>query len=161
MSAQHSHPGFGHEVGATIRLAAPLAMAQLAQVAMGATDTVLLGSLGRDALAAGGLGANLYFTLMIVVAGGLIAVSILVSHARGAGNEARIAPILRGGFVLALLSAVPPMLLLWQAEPILLAIGEPAGLANAIARYDKVLLFAMPASLKSPSLPNGTSRNMK
>jgi MATE family multidrug resistance protein len=147
MSAQHSHPRFGHEVGATIRLAAPLAMAQLAQVAMGATDTVLLGTLGRDALAAGGLGANLFFTLMIVVAGGLIAVSILVAHARGAGDETRIAPILRGGFVLALLSAVPPMLLLWHAEPILLAIGEPAPLANAIARYDRVLLFAMPASL--------------
>jgi MATE family multidrug resistance protein len=147
MSAIQSHPRFGQEVGATIRLAAPLAMAQLAQVAMGATDTVLLGSLGRDALAAGGLGANLFFTLMIVVAGGLISVSILVSHARGSGNEARIAPILRGGFLLALLSAVPPMLLLWNVEPILLAIGEPAALADSIARYDRVLLFAMPASL--------------
>jgi len=79
-------PRFRQELAATIRLAAPLALAQLAQVAMGATDTVLLGTLGRDALAAGGLGANLFFTLMIVVAGGLIAVSILVSHARGAGS---------------------------------------------------------------------------
>ncbi|MDB5396350.1 MAG: family efflux transporter [Rhodospirillales bacterium] len=147
MSVEQSHPRFGQEVGATLRLAAPLAMAQLAQVAMGATDTVLLGSLGRDALAAGGLGANLYFTLMIVVAGGLIAVSILVSHARGSGNEARIAPILRSGFLLALLSALPPMLLLWNAEPLLLAIGEPPVLAGAIAHYDRVLLFAMPASL--------------
>ncbi len=147
MSLPQSHPRFGAEIGATIRLAAPLALAQLAQIAMGATDTVLLGSLGRDALAAGGLGANLFFTLMIVVAGGLISVSILVAHARGAGDEARIAPILRGGVVLGLLSALPPMLLLWNGEPILLAVGEPPVLAHAIAQYDKVLLFAMPASL--------------
>jgi MATE family multidrug resistance protein len=147
MSVEQSHPRFGQEVGATLRLAAPLAMAQLAQVAMGATDTILLGSLGRDALAAGGLGANLFFTLMIVVAGGLISVSILVAHARGAGDESRIGPILRGGFLLALLSALPPMLLLWNGEPILLAIGEPPALAQAIAHYDRILLFAMPASL--------------
>src|SRR5277367_5540733 len=140
-------PRFSHEIGATLRLAAPLALAQLAQVAMGATDTILLGTLGRDALAAGGLGANLYFTLMIVVSGGLIAVSILVAHARGAGKHDHIAPILRGGFLLALLSAIPPMLLLWNEHPLLLAIGEPPALADAIARYDRILLFAMPASL--------------
>jgi MATE family multidrug resistance protein len=147
MSPSSHSPRFGHEIAATVRLAAPLAMAQLAQVAMGATDTVLLGSLGRDGLAAGGLGANLYFTLMIVVAGGLISVSILVAHARGAGEMHKIAPIMRGGFLLALLSAVPPMLLLWNEHPLLLAIGEPPALADAIARYDRILLFAMPASL--------------
>jgi len=140
-------PRFGHEIAATVRLATPLAMAQLAQIAMGATDTILLGSLGQDALAAGGLGANLFFTLMIVVAGGLISVSILVAHARGAGEMHKIAPIMRGGFLLALLSAIPPMLLLWNEHPLLLAIGEPPALADAIARYDRILLFAMPASL--------------
>jgi MATE family multidrug resistance protein len=140
-------PRFRQELAATIRLAAPLALAQLAQVAMGATDTVLLGTLGSDTLAAGGLGANLYFTLMIVVAGGLIAVSILVAHARGAGRHDRIGPIVRGGFLLALLSAVPPMLLLWNVHPLLTMIGEPPALADAIARYDRILLFAMPASL--------------
>jgi MATE family multidrug resistance protein len=140
-------PRFAHELAATVRLAAPLALAQLAQVAMGATDTILLGTLGRDALAAGGLGANLYFTLMIVVSGGLISVSILVSHARGAGDSHRIGPILRGGFLLALLAAVPPMLLLWNERPLLALIGEPPALADAIAHYDRVLLFAMPASL--------------
>jgi multidrug resistance protein, MATE family len=147
MSVSQTTPRFGKELGATIRLAAPLAAAQLAQIAMGATDTVLLGTLGRDGLAAGGLGANLYFTLMIVVAGGLISVSILVAHARGSGTEGRIGPVLRGGFLLALLASIPPMLLLWNIEPLILAIGEPPALAHAIAQYDRILLFALPASL--------------
>ncbi len=147
MSAQHTPMRFSAEVAAMIRLAAPLALAQLAQIAMGATDTVMLGTFGRNALAAGGLGANLFFTSMIVVAGLLMSVSILVSHARGADNRTRIAPSFRGGVLLAVALALPPMLLLWNIEPILLRIGEAPELAHAIARYDRVLLFAMPASL--------------
>jgi MATE family multidrug resistance protein len=147
MSNYHPNPRFGPEAAAMVRLAAPLALAQLAQIAMGTTDTVLLGSLGRDALAAGGLGTNLFFTLMLVTSGGLMTVSILVAHARGAGENWRIPFALRGGVLLSLLIAIPPMLLLSQAEPILLLIGEPAQLAHAIGRYDGVLLFAMPAAL--------------
>jgi MATE family multidrug resistance protein len=138
---------FGVETRAMIRLAVPLALAQLAQIAMGATDTVLLGSLGRDGLAAGGLGANLFFTLSIIMTGGMIPVSIVVSNARGAGEPERIGLALRSGLVLALLASIPPMLLLWNIEPILLLIGQAPDLAHAIARYDRVLLFAAPAIL--------------
>lgn len=147
MSPNHPSPSVRDEARALVRLAAPLALAQLAQVAMGATDTVLLGTLGQHALAAGGLGANLFFTLMIIVSGGLIPVSIIVSHARGAGQPDRIAEALRAGMALAALISIPPMVLLWNAEPILLAIGEPAELASSIASYLRVLLFAMPASM--------------
>src|SRR5579862_2586758 len=99
---------FGAEIRAMIKLAAPLALAQLAQVAMGATDTVLLGSLGREGLAAGGLGANLFFTLAIIMTGGMIPVSIVVSRARGACEPERIGLALRSGLALALASAIPP-----------------------------------------------------
>src|ERR1700750_2889281 len=68
----------------TARLAAPLAIAQLSQMAMSVTDTVLLGSLGPDALAAGGLGANLFFVVVTLLQGVLTSVSVSVSHARGA-----------------------------------------------------------------------------
>lgn len=147
MSAPKTVPRFGQELGATLHLAVPIATAQLAQIAMGTTDTILLGSLGRDALAAGGLGANLFFTLMIISQSTLASVGILVSHARGSGDPARIGPALRGGFALATLIAILPMLLLWQAEPILLGIGEPDALAHAISRYVRVLLLAMPAAM--------------
>ena len=48
MSAPSTYPPLGAEITATARLAAPLALAQLAQIAMGTTDIVLLGTLGRD-----------------------------------------------------------------------------------------------------------------
>ena len=39
------------------------------------------------------------------------------------------------------------MILLWNIEPVILAIGEAPALAHAIATYDRILLFALPASL--------------
>ncbi|HLG88449.1 MAG TPA: MATE family efflux transporter [Alphaproteobacteria bacterium] len=147
MSAANATPRLSEELKATIHLATPIAAAQLAQVAMGATDTILLGSIGRDALAAGGLGANLFFVVSIVFQSVLVSVGILVAQARGAGNEERIGSAMRGGFLLAPLIALLPMLFLWQVEPIMMAIGEAPDLAHAIGRYDRVMLLAAPAMM--------------
>ncbi len=140
-------PHFGPELRATFRLAAPLALTQLAQIGMGLTDTVMLGGLGRDALAAGGLGSAMFFTLVVVLQGLVMSVSILVAHARGAGDTGKIPALLRGGFVLATLAAAPLMLLLWKAEPLLLLVGEPPRLAHDVMGYVQILLFATPASM--------------
>src|SRR5688572_18454141 len=93
---------FGQETSATLRLATPLAAAAVAQMGMGLTDTILLGSLGRDALAAGGLGAGLFFTTTAIMQSAMTGVGVLVAHARGSGHVARISPIFRAGTVLAL-----------------------------------------------------------
>jgi MATE family multidrug resistance protein len=147
MSPNESFAEVGGEVRAILRLAAPLATAQIAQVAMGATDTVLLGSLGPDQLAAGGLGANLFFTSVIMVQGGLASIGIVVSHARGAGEIGRIGGTMRGGFLLATFAALPLMVLLRAIAPVLIGIGEPEGLARDIARFEQVLLLGAPAAL--------------
>ena len=71
-------PHFSQEIRTTLTLAAPLALAQLAQMGMGLTDTIMLGALGRDALAAGGLGAGLFFTITTVLQGLVFGVGILL-----------------------------------------------------------------------------------
>ncbi len=147
MIASLSSPRFGPELRATFQLAAPLALAQLAQIGMGLTDTVMLGALGRDALAAGGLGSATYFTLVVVLQGLVASVGILVAHARGAGDDAKIPALLRGGFVLAALTAAPLMLLLWNLGPFLVLIGEPERLTHDVMGYIRILLFAAPAHM--------------
>jgi len=135
------------ELGATFNLAAPLALAQLAQIGMGVTDTVMLGSVGRDAIAAGGLGSNMFFTFSMVLQGLVMGVGTLVAHARGAGTPEKIAPILRAGVLIAVLAALPLMLLMLDVEDVLLLLGEPANLAHDVARYNHILLLAAPATL--------------
>lgn len=135
------------ELRATFHLAAPLALAQLAQIGMGVTDTVMLGSVGRDAIAAGGLGANVFFTLSAILQGLVMSVGILVAHARGADAPDKIAPILRGGLLIALMAAIPLMLFMLDIAHVLRLIGEPANLAHDVGRYNQILLLAAPASM--------------
>ena len=131
----------------TVRLASPLAIAQLAQMAMGVTDTVLLGTIGSEAVAAGGLGASLFFTAVILMQGVLTSVSILVAQARGSGRESETPGLYWAGFLLSLLLIVPPFLLFSAAEPLLLAFGEPPRLASDIGVYLGVLRWGTPGAL--------------
>jgi MATE family multidrug resistance protein len=131
----------------TARLAAPLAIAQLSQMAMGVTDTILLGSLGPDALAAGGLGANLFFVVVTLLQGVLTSVSVSVAHARGANAEDRVPRIYWTGLLLSVLLAVPAFALLSYAEEILLAFHEPATLARNVGEYCAMLRWGTPGSL--------------
>lgn len=140
-------PTLGRHAADTARLAGPLAIAQLSQMAMSVTDTVLLGSLGADALAAGGLGANLFFVVVTVLQGVLTSVSVSVAQARGADDESRVPHIYWTGFALSLLLAVPAFALLSFAAPILLALGEPPLLAHHVGEYAAVLRWGAPASL--------------
>ena len=132
---------------AIARLAAPLAVAQLAQMAMGITDTILLGQLGNDALAAGGLGATLFFTAIVLLQGVLTAVSVMVSQARGAGRDDAVPGLYWTGMALTLLLSIVAFALFSLLEPILLAIGEPAGLARDTARYTDVLRWGAPGAM--------------
>src|SRR5271169_4925057 len=95
------------EMRATFAVAGPLAAANLAQMAMGFTNTVMVGSLGSAALAAAGLGASLYFTVAMVCSGILTAVAPHAAHAIGAGDSRRAGRVAGAGLVLAALLAVP------------------------------------------------------
>ncbi len=136
----------------TIRLAAPLAIAQIAQIAMAATDTILLGRLSSDALAAGGLAANMYFTLNIMLAGVVTACAVLVSQARGAKLEQRVPVIYWSTLLLSLLLAIPSFVILSSIGPLLRAIDEPPLLVANVERYMSVLRWAAPATLISNGL---------
>ncbi|MFC0398670.1 MATE family efflux transporter [Paraburkholderia rhizosphaerae] len=140
-------PSLTRHAADTARLAAPLAIAQLSQMAMSVTDTVLLGSLGPDALAAGGLGANLFFVVVTLLQGVLTSVSVSVAHARGAQADDRVPDIYWTGFALSMLLAVPAFVLLSFATPILTTFGEPTVLAQHIGEYCAVLRWGAPASL--------------
>ena len=55
------------EVRAIAALSGPMALTNLAQMAMGTTDVLMMGWLGPETLAAGALGTNLYLDRKSVV----------------------------------------------------------------------------------------------
>jgi len=122
-------------IRATLLLGLPLVGAQLAQMLMGVTDTLMLGWLGTEALAASVLGTNILFVLMITGFGFGSAVSALAAGAEGAGDIRGVRRIVRMGLWVSLIYGVLVMPIMFFAEEILIAIGQKPTLAAVADDY--------------------------
>ena len=140
-------PRVHDHVTALLRLALPIAASLLAQMAMALTDTILLGGLGEQALAAGGLATGLFFTLVVILQGIPSAASVTVSQALGAERTGRVGRITASAMLLGLGLSLPAFLAFGRAEWLLRRLGEPAGLAHDVGAYLAVLRWATPAAL--------------
>ena len=135
-----SAPGAGawrDEFASSLRLAIPLALAQLAQIAIQTTDVVMMGWLGRDDLAAGTLGSNLLFPTFLFGMGIVTATAPMMAQALGARQFRAIRRTARQGFWVAVVYAVPMGVLLWNVEQIFMlfdAADESTALAQAYLR---------------------------
>jgi MATE family multidrug resistance protein len=139
--------GIGAELRATLALGAPLAAANLAQMAMSVTNTVMVGRLGTLPLAAAGLGGVLYFTIGVMLQGILFAVAPLAAHALGAGDRRAAGRIAGAGLVLAVLLALPFVGALTSLDRLLQPLGYDAALAAEIGRYLRALAWGGAAFL--------------
>ncbi|MBE7384706.1 MAG: MATE family efflux transporter [Leptolyngbya sp. SIO1E4] len=101
---------FHTEARAFCKLAVPLASAQVAQSATGFADTIMMGRMGADVLAAGGLAAVVFLLLMVTISGMVMGVSPLIAEAVGAKQKRRIEQVARQGLWLSLLIAIPFMI---------------------------------------------------
>jgi MATE family multidrug resistance protein len=117
-------PPIAAEIRATLAVAAPLAAANLAQMAMQVTNAVMVGHLGAVPLAAAGLGNAL--TLLMTSQGLLTAVAPLAAHSFGAGDHPAAGRVAGGGLIVATAVAAPMMATLLVVPPLLSGLGyEP------------------------------------
>jgi multidrug resistance protein, MATE family len=136
------------ELRSSLHLAIPLISAQVAQSMTGFVDTVTMGWLGQETLAAGGLAATTFSTLLVTATGVVLAVSPLIAEAYGAGNSARIRQITCQGFWLSLLLAIPIMVLFAHMDALMLGLGQSANTAILANHYLDVMLWGfLPALL--------------
>ncbi|MBX6321403.1 MAG: MATE family efflux transporter [Rhodospirillaceae bacterium] len=133
------------EARATLALAWPLALTNLAQAAIGTTDVLLIGRLGPEALAAASLGLNLYFALFVSAMGIALGASPLMAQALGHRRHAvrEVRRTVRQGLWASALVALPIWLVLWHTEPILRLIGQQPALAAMAAAYVHTLQWAL------------------
>lgn len=117
----------------TLKLAFPLAVTQLGQIAMMTTDLALLGRLGDQVVAAAALSHTVLFAAFTLGMGLMSAVAPLASQAFGARNPRFVRRAVRVGLWAAVLAGVPLTALQFWGEDILLLLGqspEPAALAG-------------------------------
>ncbi len=120
---------------AFLKLAVPLAAAQLAQFAVSFVDTIMMGRLSTESLAAGGLAAATFQMSLTVVTGFVISVGVLTAEAYGAKEKSRIVGLARQGLWLTLLIGVPFTLLLWKMTPILTLLQQPLEVTALAQQY--------------------------
>ncbi|MDZ7704619.1 MAG: MATE family efflux transporter [Trueperaceae bacterium] len=131
----------------TVLLALPIVLAQLAQVSMTFVDTLMVGRLGPDALAAIALGSSIYSLVMMVCMGVLFAISPQVSQAYGADDVAMIGRATRQGLWLALGLTVVAVLVFQNAGAGLLWMGQDPEIAVLTAGYLRAISWGFVATL--------------
>jgi multidrug resistance protein, MATE family len=141
-----SSPAFAlwrQEARATAALAGPLVLTNLAQSAIQTTDIVLLGWLGARDLAAGFLGSNLYVALLIFGMGVVFASSPIMAEQLGRRRHSlrETRRTVRQAMWAAGTATLPAWVLLWQAEPILVLLGQEPALAADAARFTRTLMW--------------------
>jgi MATE family multidrug resistance protein len=139
-----THP-WRTELVATLRLAGPLALANLLQMMVYAIDVVFVAHLGAEALAAASLSVSL-FGLMVWSSSGMAgAVTALIAAEQGRGRHAirEIRRSVRMALWLAVALGLASMIVCEHGQAILLAAGEPQRIAVRAGGFLTVLQGAV------------------
>jgi MATE family multidrug resistance protein len=130
-----------------LKQAWPVLVAQVASVSMMLIDTALLGHFDAVDLAAAAVGSGIHVSVVLALVGILQAVAPLVAHQRGAGNDLAIGHIFHQGLWLALLLAVPGVLLMCYPEPLLALSTMDSVVEGKVRAYLAALAWGVPAAL--------------
>jgi MATE family multidrug resistance protein len=131
------------EIIETIKLAWPIALTQLGQIAMMTTDLALIGRLGDGAIAAVGLAHLILFLGFVLGMGPVSAVAPLAAQAFGARDPRMVRRALRVGLWAAVMLGVPVNVAQLWGEEILITAGQSSATAALAARYLTGLAWSM------------------
>ncbi len=115
---------YGGHVRAVLTLGLPLVGGHLAQMAIGITDTVMLGWYSIEALAAVTLASTYFFVLFIFGSGFALAVMPMVASFHAEEDELNVRRATRMGLWLSLAFALVALPVMVWSEPILRLLGQ-------------------------------------
>ena len=134
-----------HEVGATVRLALPLVLAQLAAVGTNVVDALLSGHFSAHVLGAVAVGTSVWTLAIVSGIGVMMAVPPSVAQLDGAGRRAEVGAVFRQALWLAVVLGV----LLWfgvrHAEPLVDLIGVTPSLRHDVGQFLRAISWGAPA----------------
>ena len=91
-----------NELTQLIRLAAPLVVAQLAQMGMGVVDTIMAGRVGALELSGVALGGAVLWPTLMLVSGIVMSTTPIIAQLNGANKVSEVAGVTRQGLWIAL-----------------------------------------------------------
>lgn len=128
------------------RLALPLALTQIAQIGFGFADTVMAGRVSATELAGVALGTVVFWPLMFLVAGIVMAISPTVAQLHGAGRAEQGGEVVRQALWIALVGGVCLMFVFRNLDPLYTLVGvDPVALPVTIAYLKAMSWGVLPA----------------
>jgi multidrug resistance protein, MATE family len=131
------------EATALLGLGLPLIGSNLAQFAIGLTDTLMLGWYDVTALAASTLANSLYFVLFLMGAGFAWAVTPIVAAAVASHEETQVRRVTRMGLWLAVIYGLIVTIPLMWSEQLFLLIGQDPEVSRLAQDYLRIAAWAM------------------
>ncbi len=139
---------FARELRELLGVAGPLVVSQLGQGGMNTADTIMVGPLGAEALAAAGLGSAIHIATLMLFTGTILGMTPLVSQAFGAGDRERCSEVLVQGVWMSLALSVPLAWLTFLGGDIARLFGQEPGVARLAGEYMDALAWGvLPALL--------------
>lgn len=150
---------FRTELGATLRLAVPLAAANLLQMLVYAIDVIFVARLGEQALAACSLATTLFGLMMWCFSGltGACAPLIAAELGRRAHAVREVRRTVRMALWLAVLCGLAGMAVCLWGEALLLLAGQDPQVAALAGQFLGILLWAMVPNVMATVLRNFVS----
>ena len=127
--------GVADEVREFLKLAVPLAAAQIAQFAVSFVDTIMMGRLSTDSLAAGGLASSTLQMLLTIATGFVMSVGVLSAEAYGAEQKHKLVGLARQGLWLCFLITLPFSVLLWNMSSVMRFLGQTDTVVDLAQHY--------------------------
>ncbi|MBE9009787.1 MATE family efflux transporter, partial [Pseudanabaenaceae cyanobacterium LEGE 13415] len=137
------NPRIQTEIREFLKLAVPLASAQVAQSATGFADTIMMGRMGAEVLAGGGLASIIYVSIMATTSSMVMGVSPLIAQAFGAGQHTRIQQIARQGLWLSLIATIPMMIVTGHLDQWMIYAGQTETTIQLANTYLDIMLWGL------------------
>lgn len=132
-------PRPGAETGAMLRLAMPMTMVALVNMAMSVTDTLMAAQFGVAGLAAVAVGSDFYSLIFVFAAGVIAGLAALYAAAAEVGKPPRLRRLRAAGWMLTLLLGAALAPLIWTAPEWLGHLGIPADLLEQGRGYTRAM----------------------
>ncbi len=128
-----------------IRLASPILVAQVAQIAMNFVDTVMAGQVSAVDLAAVSVASSFWLPVILLAQGIIMALTPIVSQLNGARKQDEVRPAVHQGFWLALMVTPIAMVALYFSPLALQFMDVDPVMAAKTAGYLHAILWGLPA----------------
>lgn len=127
----------------TFTLAYPVMLSQLGQVLVGVADSMMVGRLGAEPLAAASLANSIFFVLLMFGIGVSMAITPLVAMADGKNKSSRIGRLFRHGFTINMITGLVLFLVIILFSPMLNYMNQPEQVVELAIPYLAIITLSI------------------